>query len=121
MISTFLKREKYLLSLGILELLNPFYISLRFLCLNSKTYSLKLHKVYANFFFQRQELVPCVLLSFDDEQILMWRGKDWKPMYGNAPPVESSRIGGVTNEINSSERSGMHEILTHPGGQSTAT
>ncbi|KAM3399044.1 CRS2-associated factor 2, chloroplastic [Capsicum galapagoense] len=53
-----------------------------------------------------KELVPCVLLSFDDEQILMWRGKDWKPMYGNAPPVESSRIGGVTNEINSSERSG---------------
>ncbi|KAK4356431.1 hypothetical protein RND71_025402 [Anisodus tanguticus] len=48
-----------------------------------------------------KELVPCVLLSFDDEQILMWRGKDWKPMYGNAPT-----IGGVTDEMNTSERSG---------------
>lgn len=28
-----------------------------------------------------KELVPCVLLSFDDEQILMWRGSDWKSMY----------------------------------------
>ncbi|XP_030499542.2 CRS2-associated factor 2, chloroplastic [Cannabis sativa] len=30
-----------------------------------------------------KELVPCVLLSFDDEQILMWRGSDWKPKYHN--------------------------------------
>ncbi|MCD7449093.1 CRS2-associated factor [Datura stramonium] len=53
-----------------------------------------------------KELVPCVLLSFDDEQILMWRGKDWKPMYGNAPPVVSSRIGSVTDDMNTSESSG---------------
>ncbi|KAJ4968389.1 hypothetical protein NE237_015090 [Protea cynaroides] len=32
-----------------------------------------------------KELVPCVLLSFDEEQILMWRGKDWKSMYPEAP------------------------------------
>ncbi|OIT40294.1 PREDICTED: CRS2-associated factor 2, chloroplastic [Nicotiana attenuata] len=51
-----------------------------------------------------KELVPCVLLSFDDEHILMWRGKEWKPMYGNAPAVVSSRIDGVTDEMNSSER-----------------
>ncbi|XWS22617.1 hypothetical protein CRYUN_Cryun29cG0051500 [Craigia yunnanensis] len=31
-----------------------------------------------------QEFVPCVLLSFDDEQILMWRGRDWTFMYGEA-------------------------------------
>lgn len=54
-----------------------------------------------------------MLLSFDDEQILMWRGKEWKPMYGYAPAVVSSRIDGVTNEMNSSERPGMHGILTH--------
>ncbi|KAK4485756.1 hypothetical protein RD792_008402 [Penstemon davidsonii] len=30
-----------------------------------------------------KELVPCVLLSFDDEQILMWRGKEWKSMYSD--------------------------------------
>ncbi|KAK9147125.1 hypothetical protein Sjap_007028 [Stephania japonica] len=28
-----------------------------------------------------KELVPCVLLSFDDEQILMWRGESWKFRY----------------------------------------
>ncbi|CAA7398555.1 unnamed protein product [Spirodela intermedia] len=28
-----------------------------------------------------KELVPCVLLSFDEEQILMWRGKGWKSKY----------------------------------------
>ncbi|CAN6469862.1 unnamed protein product [Victoria cruziana] len=33
------------------------------------------------------ELVPCVLLSFDGEQILMWRGKDWRSMYPEAPPL----------------------------------
>lgn len=31
------------------------------------------------------ELVPCVLLSFDDEQVLMWRGRDWKSMYPDTP------------------------------------
>lgn len=38
-----------------------------------------------------QELVPCVLLSFDDEQILMWRGKDWKSMYPE-PPAFSNPV-----------------------------
>jgi hypothetical protein len=28
-----------------------------------------------------QDLVPCVLLSFDKEQILMYRGKEWKSRY----------------------------------------
>ncbi|GAV61010.1 CRS1_YhbY domain-containing protein [Cephalotus follicularis] len=31
------------------------------------------------------ELVPCVLLSFDDGQILMWRGHGWKSMYADSP------------------------------------
>lgn len=30
--------------------------------------------------------MPCVLLSFDDEQILMWRGREWKSMYGEEVP-----------------------------------
>ncbi|CAN1310890.1 CRS2-associated factor 2, chloroplastic [Linum perenne] len=34
-----------------------------------------------------KDLVPCVLLSFDDEQILMWRGHEWKPRYHNFPSV----------------------------------
>lgn len=32
-----------------------------------------------------KELVPCVLLSFDDEQILIWRGRDWRSMYHGQP------------------------------------
>ncbi|KAK4791045.1 hypothetical protein SAY86_031458 [Trapa natans] len=32
-----------------------------------------------------KELVPCVLLSFDEEHILMWRGRDWKSMYPEPP------------------------------------
>uniref|UniRef100_A0A2N9ILP4 CRM domain-containing protein n=1 Tax=Fagus sylvatica TaxID=28930 RepID=A0A2N9ILP4_FAGSY len=46
-----------------------------------------------------KELVPCVLLSFDNEQILMWRGQDWKSMYKEAPsaaiPPEVGIAGGL--------------------------
>lgn len=44
-----------------------------------------------------QELVPCVLLSFDDEQILMWRGRDWKSRYrrpiSSVPKLRQTDIG----------------------------
>lgn len=44
-----------------------------------------------------QELVPCVLLSFDDEQILMWRGQNWKPMYPEVPSVSIPAEVDITN------------------------
>ncbi|XP_055834670.1 CRS2-associated factor 2, chloroplastic [Solanum dulcamara] len=68
-----------------------------------------------------KELVPCVLLSFDDEQILMWRGKDWKPMYGNATPVVSSRIDAVTDEINNSGRSGTAKEYSNADTRTRST
>ncbi|WOK99288.1 CRS2-associated factor 1, chloroplastic [Canna indica] len=34
-----------------------------------------------------RDLVPCVLLSFEYEHILMWRGKDWK---STLPPLEDN-------------------------------
>ncbi|KAG9459925.1 hypothetical protein H6P81_004433 [Aristolochia fimbriata] len=37
-----------------------------------------------------KELVPCVLLSFDEEQILMWRGRNWKSMYEKPLSLVSS-------------------------------
>ncbi|XP_050206705.1 CRS2-associated factor 2, chloroplastic [Mercurialis annua] len=40
-----------------------------------------------------KELVPCVLLSFDEEQILMWRGKNWKSLYGEVPSKADIKIG----------------------------
>ncbi|KAG9130869.1 hypothetical protein Leryth_023631 [Lithospermum erythrorhizon] len=38
-----------------------------------------------------KELVPCVLLSFDDEQILIWRGNDWKERYKDISPTLTAR------------------------------
>lgn len=49
-----------------------------------------------------KELVPCVLLSFDDEQILMWRGKDWKSMYRDEPPAINLSIGNGARFVNTS-------------------
>ncbi|KAK9086213.1 hypothetical protein Syun_028607 [Stephania yunnanensis] len=57
-----------------------------------------------------KELVPCVLLSFDDEQILMWRGESWKSRYpkSHAPVKDdeshnegtsSSSTSGSSNDI----------------------
>lgn len=46
-----------------------------------------------------QELVPCVLLSFDDEQILMWRGPDWISMSQEVPPhSEDSDVDIITSK-----------------------
>ncbi|OAY34513.1 CRS2-associated factor 2, chloroplastic [Manihot esculenta] len=50
-----------------------------------------------------KELVPCVLLSFDDEQILMWRGQNWKSMY---PEVPSVSIPAKVDDTNNSDDSG---------------
>ncbi|KAK1551747.1 hypothetical protein Q3G72_004008 [Acer saccharum] len=45
----------------------------------------------------KEELVPCVLLSFADEQILVWRGKDWKSMCPEGPaiPQNFDTAGGL--------------------------
>ncbi|KAK9935316.1 hypothetical protein M0R45_022423 [Rubus argutus] len=46
-----------------------------------------------------KELVPCVLLSFDDEQILMWRGPDWISMSQEvSPPLEDSDVDNITSK-----------------------
>ncbi|KAI9168883.1 hypothetical protein LWI28_003332 [Acer negundo] len=42
---------------------------------------------YKNLGAKLKELVPCVLLSFADEQILVWRGKNWKSMYAEGPAI----------------------------------
>ncbi|PIA42817.1 hypothetical protein AQUCO_02000334v1 [Aquilegia coerulea] len=39
-----------------------------------------------------KDLVPCVLLSFEYEHILMWRGQDWK---SSLPKSEESATSGV--------------------------
>ncbi|GFP97467.1 crs2-associated factor 2 chloroplastic [Phtheirospermum japonicum] len=51
-----------------------------------------------------KELVPCVLLSFDDEQILMWRGREWKSMYENETPKINLSSGDCSKITNISDR-----------------
>ncbi|GKV14530.1 hypothetical protein SLEP1_g25393 [Rubroshorea leprosula] len=46
-----------------------------------------------------KELVPCVLLSFDEEQILMWRGQDWKSMYGETPSTSLPTKVGILSGL----------------------
>ncbi|KAI3969358.1 hypothetical protein MKW92_000011 [Papaver armeniacum] len=59
-----------------------------------------------------KELVPCVLLSFDDEQILTWRGKEWKSMYPEAPPsVSVSNHSNDGASLNSGELHRANERL----------
>ncbi|KAG2328406.1 hypothetical protein Bca52824_011134 [Brassica carinata] len=55
----------------------------------------------------KHELVLCVLLSFDDEQILMWRGRDWKSRFVNnhlTPILSQTKIADdaevITNALN---------------------
>ncbi|RYR65139.1 hypothetical protein Ahy_A03g011116 isoform B [Arachis hypogaea] len=48
-----------------------------------------------------KDLVPSVLLSFDDEQILMWRGKDWKSMFPQPPPLSRPSEAGITGNSDS--------------------
>ncbi|XP_057810993.1 CRS2-associated factor 2, chloroplastic isoform X2 [Salvia miltiorrhiza] len=52
-----------------------------------------------------KELVPCVLLSFDDEQILMWRGREWKSMYRDEVPRRylPSANGSSPTDLSDSE------------------
>ena len=42
-----------------------------------------------------------MLLSFDDEQVLIWRGKDWKSMYPQDPvfpPAEATITSDLENK-----------------------
>ncbi|GAB4839766.1 CRS2-associated factor 2 [Ancistrocladus abbreviatus] len=50
-----------------------------------------------------KELVPCVLLSFDDEQILMWRGHDWKSMYPYQAPASLPLCSATANDSDGSD------------------
>ncbi|CAL5197264.1 unnamed protein product [Lathyrus oleraceus] len=47
-----------------------------------------------------KDLVPCVLLSFDDQQVLIWRGKNWKSMYPEVPVFTHAKAG-ITRNLDS--------------------
>ncbi|KAL8142410.1 hypothetical protein V2J09_015442 [Rumex salicifolius] len=60
-----------------------------------------------------KDLVPCVLLSFDDEQILMWRGHDWKSIYPEPPiPSTATEIGLSNSELDDDNDSHIQKSET---------
>ncbi|KAH0458710.1 hypothetical protein IEQ34_011524 [Dendrobium chrysotoxum] len=63
-----------------------------------------------------KDLVPCVLLSFDQEQILMWRGKDWKSRYHTS----ISLVPNIsTNDDGTSSYSGETDLAHDNADEST--
>ncbi|URD85899.1 CRS2-associated factor 2 [Musa troglodytarum] len=60
-----------------------------------------------------KELVPCVLLSFDEEQILMWRGQDWKSRYQVPLSFDTWRHhteSGNSSDLNDSDESSVSSV-----------
>ncbi|KAK8597703.1 hypothetical protein V6N13_095103 [Hibiscus sabdariffa] len=45
-----------------------------------------------------KDLVPCVLISFEEEHILMWRGNNWKSSFSK-PALNSGIEKNVANEV----------------------
>ncbi|XP_002535109.2 CRS2-associated factor 1, chloroplastic [Ricinus communis] len=68
-----------------------------------------------------KELVPCLLISFEHEHILMWRGRDWKSSM--IKPVNDS-VEAIGSDVNSATsiasvlEDQIMEIVSHEDGLS---
>uniref|UniRef100_J3KZC2 CRM domain-containing protein n=2 Tax=Oryza brachyantha TaxID=4533 RepID=J3KZC2_ORYBR len=62
-----------------------------------------------------RDLVPCVLLSFDNEQILMFRGKKWKSRYPKPltliPKIQKNNLPTSSDESSSDEATDADDYL----------
>ncbi|KAH9331088.1 hypothetical protein KI387_003196, partial [Taxus chinensis] len=68
-----------------------------------------------------KDLVPCVLLSFEYEHILMWRGKDWKPneQGAGASEAHSERECSVADSVKDTTR---YAVMTNlPYGEKSGS
>ncbi|KAL1194142.1 CRS2-associated factor 2 [Cardamine amara subsp. amara] len=61
-----------------------------------------------------KELVPCVLLSFDDEQILMWRGREWKSRFLDNPLIPNLSETNIANELTPSDNFSEEKTVSDP-------
>ncbi|CAN8291691.1 unnamed protein product [Cochlearia groenlandica] len=61
-----------------------------------------------------KELVPCVLLSFDDEQILMWRGREWKSRFVNNPLTPILSETNVEHKLDPSDKPSNEQTASDP-------
>lgn len=62
-----------------------------------------------------QDLVPCVLISFEYEHILMWRGKDWK---SSLPPIEGDHNEAA--ELIADDSTSISSSISNFGSQASA-
>lgn len=62
----------------------------------------------------KQELVPCVLLSFDDEQILMWRGRDWKSRFLDTSSSPRTSHTNMRDDLDSSDEPSVDQTVSDP-------
>uniref|UniRef100_A0A0D9V0B4 CRM domain-containing protein n=1 Tax=Leersia perrieri TaxID=77586 RepID=A0A0D9V0B4_9ORYZ len=63
-----------------------------------------------------RDLVPCILLSFDNEQILMFRGKKWKSRYPKpltlVPKIRKDNLPISSDESSSDEATDADDYMT---------
>jgi hypothetical protein len=68
-----------------------------------------------------QDLVPCVLLSFDNEQILMFRGKEWKSRYPKPltliPKIRKNNVPMSSDESSSGVYPQLSTLITSETGE----
>nr|XP_027186821.1 uncharacterized protein LOC113784760 [Cicer arietinum] len=59
--------------------------------------------------FQFKDLVPCILVNFDKQQIVVWRGKDYKHLKGGRT---RGRVYG-TGDLSINVRQGCVSLTQH--------
>lgn len=57
-----------------------------------------------------QDLVPCIPVTFEKEQIVVWRGKDYKPLKDDGCFTENLRS---SDDFNSDLYTGEEELAEH--------
>ncbi|GMH03325.1 hypothetical protein Nepgr_005164 [Nepenthes gracilis] len=65
------------------------------------------HKIGAKL----KELVPCVLISFEDEHILIWRGRDWKSSFTK---FEDDSVGAEDNKTDDMAAANSYSVISSP-------
>lgn len=91
--------------------------------MNSSDY----HKIGAKL----KDLVPCVLISFEREHILMWKGREWTsslPKLGDNPETENCEIDVTLSSTSDSEDEGiatsyfsdLEELTCSPASENTS-
>ncbi|GAB2229229.1 hypothetical protein Droror1_Dr00023367 [Drosera rotundifolia] len=62
-------------------------------------------KVTCKIWIYVQDLVPCVLISFENEHILMWRGRDWKSSFGGIEEENDATENSTDDDLEAADSS----------------